>query len=105
MDTNQPISEQYRLVGEDWADAHAAASLLEDGKSAFLAKLMSKHIDLPVNKREMIVKASDEWIQYLDKLSESKKSAAKLQIQKEYLKMKFYEWQTHEANKRQEMRM
>ena len=45
----QPISEEYRIVAKQWVDAEAAASLLEDTKSAVLAqKMASKLLDREV---------------------------------------------------------
>ena len=63
----RPLSEVYRLVAKRWVTADAAATLLEDAKSAVLAKMMTDRGDMPVSKAEMQVKASDDWLDYITK--------------------------------------
>ena len=105
MSDNLPLSEQYRIVAKSWVDAEAAASLLEDTKSAFLSQKMAALGDMPVSKAEMNVKASGEWTQYVEQMIESRKRANRLKVQLEYLRMRSSEWQSAEASKRAEMRL
>ena len=105
MNANLPISEQYRLVAKKWVDADSAATLLEETKSAFLAKLMASRGDMPVSKAEMQVKASDEWSDYIGKTVRAREQAALLKVQLEFIKMKFSEWQAASANRRAEMKL
>ena len=98
-------SEQYRLVAKAWVDAEAAASLLEDTKSALLAERMSALGEMPVSKAEMTVKASQEWRDNLRTISMSRQAANRLKVQLEYIRMKFMEWQSQNATKRAEMRL
>jgi hypothetical protein len=105
MSSNLPWSEQYRIVAKQWVDADAAANMLEECKSAFLAKKMSQQGDMPVSKAEMAVKASPEWSDYLEKMVSARASAAKLKVQLEYLRMKFQEWSSENATKRAEIRL
>lgn len=102
---NLPWSEQFRIVAKSWVDAEAAASLLEDTKSAVLAEKMQAFVDEPVSRAEMKVKSSVEWRDHIEKMSAARKQANRLKVQMEYLRMKFSEWQSHEATKRQEMRL
>ena len=102
---NLPISEQFRVVAKKWCDADAAARLLEDTKSAVLAQKIATLGDMAHNKAENQVKASQEWADYIQKMTEAKKQANLLKVQMEYLRMKFSEWQSHNANKRAEMRL
>ena len=53
MDADRPISEQFRVVAKRWCDAEAAASILEESKSAVLARLMSERGDMAVSKAEI----------------------------------------------------
>jgi phosphoenolpyruvate carboxylase len=53
---NIPISEQFRIVAKKYVDADAAANMLEESKSAVLAKLMLAQGDMPVSRAEMNVK-------------------------------------------------
>jgi len=100
-----PISEQFRIVAKKWIDADAAASMLEECKSAFLAKRMSELGDMPVSRAEMAVKASDEWADYIDKMVKARERAALLKAQLEFIRMKHTEWQSENATRRAEMRL
>jgi hypothetical protein len=102
---NRPISEQYRLVALEWADADAAANLLEETKSAYLAKLMSAYGDIPVSKAEMKAKSSEEWGDFVTNMVYARQRATKLKVELEYERMKFFEWQAHGANRRAEMKL
>lgn len=102
---NLPLSEQYRLVAKKWVDADSAANLLEETKSAFLAKMMAMQGDMPVSRAEMNVKASDEWTDYVTKMVRAREQAALLKAQLEFIRMRFAEFQSAEATKRAEMRL
>ena len=103
--SNLPISEQFRLVAKKWVDADSAASLLEESKSAVLAKKMAALGDMPVSRAEMTVKASDEWADYIGKMVKAREQAALLKAQLEFLRMKFMEEQSSNATRRVEMRL
>jgi len=105
MDPNLPLSEQYRVVAKSWVDADAAASLLEETKSAVLSKMMQTQGDMPVSRAEMNVKASDDWREFVTKMVEAREKAALLKVKLEYILMKFHEWQSYEATKRAEMKL
>lgn len=105
MSDNLPWSEQYRTVAKAWVDAEAAASLLEDTKSAVLAERMTELGDMAVNKAEMTVKASQEWKDNLRTISMARQAANRLKVQMEYIRMKFMEHQSANATARAEMRL
>jgi hypothetical protein len=105
IDSNSPLSEQFRIVAKKWVDRETAASLLEESKSAFLSKLMADLGDIPVSKAEMKIKASQEWRDYIEKMVDARSEASMLKVQLEYIRMKFSEWQSHEATKRAEMKL
>ncbi len=102
---NLPWSEQYRVVAKQWVDADSAANVYEEMKTATLANLMAKQGDIPVSRAEMNVKASDEWSEYITNMNEARHKATRLRVQIEYIKMKFQEWSSENANKRAEMRL
>lgn len=102
---NLPWSEQYRVVAKQWVDAEAAASLLEDTKSAVLAEKMLALGDMPVSRAEMTVKASQAWRDELLSISTHRQAANRFKVQMEYIRMKFMEWQSENATKRVEMRL
>lgn len=105
MNLNLPLSEQFRVAGLEWAKLDNAAQLLEDGKSAFLAQKKSALGDMADNKAEKIVKSSAEWSIYIKTMVAARKAATIAKIELEYVRMRFQEWSSSEANKRAEMRL
>jgi hypothetical protein len=105
MDSNLPLSEQYRIVAKAYVDADSAASLLEETKSAVLARMMISLGDMPVSRAEMQTKASQEWGEFITSMVKAREKAAFLKVKLEYIRMKFHEWQSIEASKRAEMRL
>ena len=105
IDDNLPLSEQFRIIAKRWVDADSAASLMEESKSAVLSKRMADLGDMPVSKAEMTVKASDDWHTYIKEMVTAREKAARLKVQLEFIRMRFSEWQSHEATKRAEMKL
>lgn len=105
MSDNLPWSEQFRIVAKQWVDADAAATILEDTKSAVMAERMLGLGEMAVNKAEALVKASPEWRRHVESIVNARRAANRLKVQMEYLRMKFSEWQSENANKRAEMRL
>ena len=105
MENDIPISEQYRVVAKAWVDADSAANLLEETKSAVLARMMLSCGDMPVSRAEMQVKGSADWREFVTKMVEAREKAALLKVKLEYIRMKFHEWQSVEASRRAEMRL
>ena len=102
---DKPLSEQFRIVAKQWVDADSAANLLEETKSADLARLMAGQGDMPVSRAEMNVKASDNWMEHITKMVTARERASLLKVQLEYLRMRFNEWQSDTATRRAEMRL
>lgn len=105
MNENLPYSEQFRIIAKKWVDADAAAAILEETKSAYLASLMAQQGDMPVSRAELNVKASSDWTNYVVDMVEARKKASLLKVQLEYIRMRFNEHQSDEATKRAEMRL
>ena len=105
MNSDPLLSEQFRIVANAYVDADSAASLLEETKSAVLARMMLSLGDMPVSRAEMQTKASPEWVEFVTNMVEARKKAAFLKVKMEYIRMKFSEWQSIEASKRAEMRL
>ena len=101
----RPISEEFRLVAKAWVDANAAANLLEETKSAVLSKMMLALGEKSVAAAEMKVKASDKWYNHVKKIVDARAEADLRKVQMEYVRMKFSEWQSNDANSRREFRM
>jgi len=105
MNSKVSISEQYRVIAKKWVDADAAASLLEETKTAVLARLIAEQGDIPHNRAEANVKASGQWEDFITKMVNARKQAALLKVQLEYIRMKFSEWQSYEATRRAEINL
>lgn len=105
MVANTPLSEQFRLAAKDWCQKDAAANLREESKSAVLARLIAAQGDLPVNRAETNVKASKEWQDYINEMVQARSDASEAKVKLEWIRMKFNEWQSAEANKRAEMKL
>lgn len=103
--SNQPLSEQFRIAAETWADKEAAASILEESKSAVLARRMAALGDVPINRAERDVKASDDWKKYIEEMCKARAEANLAKVQLEYMRMKYWENTGFEATRRAEMRM
>jgi hypothetical protein len=109
MSADLPISEQYRIVAKQWCDAEAAASLLEDTKSAMLStrirQLIESEPGIALNRAEAEVKSSAEWHEWIVGMVDARKKANLLKVQLKYLEMKDGERASREATKRAEMRL
>lgn len=107
--SEMPISEQFRIAGDLWADAHAAATLREELKSVNLQKFKTDLITelgpMPDNRAERIVKASPKWEEYIRAMCADRAKADRLKVQMEYWKMRYGEWNSKEANARVERRL
>ncbi len=105
MNSNAPYSEQFRLAGIRWADLDAAARMLEEGKTTYLAQRKTALGDVADNKAEREVKSAPDWSDYIKKMVRAKTEANKAKIELEYMRMKFSEWQSEAANARAERRL
>ena len=104
-DDNLPLSEQFRIIAKRWVDQDAAASILEETKSAVLSRMMMQTGETAVSKAEMIVKASPAWAAHVTEMVKAREKASLSKVQLEYIRMRFSEWQSFEATKRAEMRL
>lgn len=105
VQANHPISEQYRLAAKDWVERDSAANLLEETKSAVLSQMMARLGDIPVSHAERAVKSSEEWMNFITKMVRAREASNLAKVRCEFIRMKFSEWQSHNANKRAEMRL
>ena len=102
---NRPPSELFRLSAKEWVDNDAAARMLEESKSATLARLITEQGDKAVNRAETNVKSSETWQAYITDMVNARTKASLAKVKMEYYRMKFHEWQSAEASKRAEMRL
>ena len=102
---NRTHSEVYAERGAEWAELEAAAALLEQSHTAWRAQRQLMQGDIAANKSEMIVKASQENIQYIETMVAARKRANLARINLEVIKMEERRFNNTEANTRQELRM
>lgn len=100
-----PISEQFRLAALEWADLDNAARMLDEGKTTYLAQQKALLGDIPDSHAEKQVKASEPWASYIKTMVRAKTQANKARVEVDYLKMKFQEWISADANARSERRL
>lgn len=105
MRNDVPISEQYRLAALEWVSMDAAARMLEEGKTTYLAQQKAAHGDIPDSKAEKLVKSSPQWSDYIKKMVNAKTAANRQKIEVEFLRMRFMERSSEEATNRAERRM
>jgi hypothetical protein len=105
----RPISEQFRLVALSFVDAEAAADLREEMKTTTLEQMKTAIIEregpMADNRAERLAKSSQDWIDYIKAMCADRANANKLKYQLEYIRMRFNEWQSHEATARHESRL
>lgn len=101
----KPLSELYSEVAALWVDADAAATILEETKSAYFSQKVQSHALLPVNRAEHIVKASQDWRDYITNMVEARKTANHLKVKCDVIRMRSAEEQSAQATARAEMRI
>jgi ATPase subunit of ABC transporter with duplicated ATPase domains len=109
MISNQPLSEQYRLLAKQYVKLDAVARRLEEGKTTFLekqkGKVVSEDPKTAENKAERIVKSSKEWDEYVDAMVDARTAANEIKEELQAIRMQHAEQQSYEASKRAEMRL
>lgn len=91
------------------ADAEAAAQMLEETKTSVLAEhiaaLIRDEPKLSIAKAETIVKASTEWREWIGNMVTARRVANRARVQRDYLRMRFSEFISAEADHRAGSRM
>jgi 2-methylaconitate cis-trans-isomerase PrpF len=79
--TNSTLGDPARFAqsivarGELWADAEAAADLLEETKGTLLAKLTKEHLDLPAWKAEAEAKGDPRYEEHIKAMVDARRLA------------------------------
>lgn len=103
--SNAPISEQWHRAALTHCDLESAASLLEETKSAVLSQMMTRLGDMPVARAEKLVKSSPEWSDHVSKIVRARTAANRAKVEVEYIRLKFFEWQSAAATERTQARL
>jgi hypothetical protein len=92
-------------AGEEWADRQAAFNILEDTKSAVLARLMMRSTAQSVAAREIEAKASAEYLSHVETTQEAMKAALKAKVRYNSIQTWISLKQTEAANERVAMKL
>ncbi len=103
LNSNEPLSEQYRLAALEYVRLDAAATILEESKSAVLSQEMKKLGDIPASHAERDVKASERWREYIEEMVTARQLAGEAKVEAEFIRMRYWEYNNAEANRRKEM--
>jgi hypothetical protein len=103
--SNMPWSEQFRVAAKAWVELDKAATMLEETKKLVFAQKVKAQGDMPVNRAENAVLATPEWHDYVSRIVDARSAANLKKVQMEYLRMRFMEWNSENANRRAEMKL
>lgn len=102
---NRPISQIFAEKAYDWTQLEAAAQLLEDTKSLIMSQRQAALGDMPVNKAEQIIKASQDWYDHIVTIVNARTAANIAKMELETIRMQANEQNSQQANARLEMKM
>lgn len=105
MSSNEAYSEQWRLASIRWVELSKRFRLMEAHESHFLNKRKEDLGDIPDSHAERKVKASDWWKTYRTDKVEAWADAELASIHAESIRMRYWEHQSGDANRRSEMRL
>lgn len=108
---NAPLSQydpdrlHQRLVdlGDAWADADAAASLLEETRSSLMAKLFLQADGKSVAEREMKAKANQDMDSHIERMIEARRVATQARVAYDAAKVWVELARSLESSRRAEM--
>jgi hypothetical protein len=98
----EKIYESLVKAGEDWADADAAASLLEETRKSVMAKLINE-AEGSVNAREYKAMADPEYRKHIDGMVTARKAANKARVRYDSAKILAELRRSEESTRRAEM--
>lgn len=90
-------------AGEEWADADAAASLLEETRKSILAKLMAENQAASIGAKEMYALADPEYRKHVEGMVSARKAANKARVRYDSAKVLAEMRRSVESTKRAEM--
>lgn len=99
------LAEQYRVTAKQWADAEAAASLLEETKSCVLSELAAQADVASIAGSEREARRSPAFRDHIDAMVAARRQANVKKVHLKYIEMLFYSRQGADADRRAEMRL
>lgn len=92
-------------AGEEWADAEAAAQLLEETRKTVLAQEMTKAESASIAGKEMLALASDAYREFVAGMVKARKAANKARVRYDSAKVLCELRRSEESSRRAEMGM
>ncbi len=99
----EKIYESLVSAGEDWADAEAAAALLEETRKSMLAQCMQDADGSSIASKEMNALASAEYQSFLRGMVTARKAANKARVRYDSAKVLAELRRSQESTRRAEM--
>lgn len=106
----RPLSEQYRIAGDEWVAAKKERDLIKGLKNTMLERQKRDLIEearqsgtrMTNAEAERIVEMSTEWEQYIRGLVEADANTESAWIRVHEIEIRYGEWNSAEANARRE---
>lgn len=92
-------------AGEEWADAEAAASLLEETRKSVLARLMNESAIASLGGKEMVALADHEYKAFVEGMVTARKAANKARVRYDSAKVLAELRRSQESTRRAEMQI
>lgn len=92
-------------AGEDWADAEAAASMLEEARKSVLAKLMNEAAATSIAGKEMMALADEQYEAHIKAMVTARKAANKARVRYDSAKVLAELRRSEESTRRAEMNL
>lgn len=97
------LAQSIVARGELWADANAAADLLEETKSTLLAKLTKEHLDLPAWKAEAMAKGDIRYAEHITAMVDARRVSNLAKVRYDGAKIMGELMRSAESTRRAEM--
>lgn len=101
----EKIYDSLVKAGEDWADADAAATLLEETKKSVLAKLMNDAPHASIAGKEMLALGTIEYTAHIEGMVRARKAANKARVRYDSAKVLAELRRSEESTRRAELTM
>jgi hypothetical protein len=101
----EKMYERIVAAGESWADAEAAAALLEETRKTVLAKAMNDAPAATISAKEMTALASDDYKRFIEGMVRARAAANKARVKYDSARILAELRRSQESTKRAEMNL
>lgn len=101
----EPLHEQFRLLGEKWANQEGEARGAEELRKVILSELVNHSAHTTLGKAEHEARASLRYKTHIQEMVKARTEANILKAQLNAMEMRFEMWRSSNATKRAEMRL